>query len=735
MLLGKHSRVFKNIDRVDEKPEGYIVLKDEKGIESKLPERGDITDVTGLSPSECCNIFIVRNSDLSIAQDVTKESQFYTDITDRLTGLKTKEISIIIGNLREIGKLTPGNTFRDIRDEKLKTKIDKAERLINKIEDLTEEIEKNNYNDLEVKLIQKKEEIEEIEKKLKVFEIARKREEYEKGKEALEELKRSLKKLEELKVYNEHDEESWRISNIQIENFNNEKDELKEELEGNKGKFNTVIDEYNEKERKFKILIDRKKMIDDEIKPELKSYEMEVGKTKSDEIKNKFYIIALSVSLFLLSLSIIGTIINFSLIVSGLAIVTLISTCIFAALRLSFVNKKAHLEAVYERIKLIASKIKLDAVNPEGIYSNIQKFDEDYNRKYEELQCIKGGKDTLEAKIKELKEKRIPKIEESIKEAKNGINKIKLISREDSLEEYTKNFKLKQSCNKIIGEQQSILKSHFGEMDLDPNEKISYWEDKIRKLEIYKEKAKEITYNETFVSELNKKREDAELIKQEINDKITPIQIEMREIEREVNEISQLGEDHLYCRTSVDLEAINNNLQEFINKNEDVKDSVLKAIEIFKDIELTEKEKISEFFGKESPISQYFNEITNSLYEEVNFDKKEGKIEVIRNDGKKLGAEKLSGGAYDQLYLSIRIFLGSELLKGNNGFFIMDDPFIKADTERLQRQINLLMDISRLGWQILYFSAKDEVKKALKENIDDGIVNLIEVPGIFSQKI
>ena len=98
----------------------------------------------------------------------------------------------------------------------------------------------------------------------------------------------------------------------------------------------------------------------------------------------------------------------------------------------------------------------------------------------------------------------------------------------------------------------------------------------------------------------------------------------------------------------------------------------------------------------------------------------------------KLPAEKLSGGAYDQLYLSIRLALGDKLLKGKKGFFIMDDPLVKADPDRLQAQIQILKKISELGWQVIYFSSKGEIKDALKEDIKGGTINYVEVEGIFS---
>ncbi|HXZ94684.1 MAG TPA: hypothetical protein VEG28_02080, partial [Dehalococcoidia bacterium] len=145
-----------------------------------------------------------------------------------------------------------------------------------------------------------------------------------------------------------------------------------------------------------------------------------------------------------------------------------------------------------------------------------------------------------------------------------------------------------------------------------------------------------------------------------------------------------------------------------------------------------EREKVSRLFGSDSPISKYFSEITNRLYEEVLFDQETGKIQVKQRDGVILGVEKLSGGAYDQLYLCIRLALGERLLKGGKGFFVLDDPFIKADPVRLQRQIQTLKKISELGWQVVYFSAKGEIKDALKEDINKGTINYVEVQGTFS---
>ena len=92
---------------------------------------------------------------------------------------------------------------------------------------------------------------------------------------------------------------------------------------------------------------------------------------------------------------------------------------------------------------------------------------------------------------------------------------------------------------------------------------------------------------------------------------------------------------------------------------------------IFEEIRAEEEEKVSDLFGKDSPVSEYFQKITDGIYEEVEYTT-EKKIQVRLRNRDTLDAKKLSGGAYDQLYLSIRLALGEKILKGEKGFFIME---------------------------------------------------------------
>jgi uncharacterized protein YhaN len=162
------------------------------------------------------------------------------------------------------------------------------------------------------------------------------------------------------------------------------------------------------------------------------------------------------------------------------------------------------------------------------------------------------------------------------------------------------------------------------------------------------------------------------------------------------------------------------------------RENVLRAITIFEEIEAEERAKVSELFDDRGAVTDHFRWITDGLYEGVVFNRETEAVEVRRKDGIQLRAEKLSGGAYDQLYLSVRLALAERLLKDRKGFFMMDDPFIKSDRDRLHRQLEVLKRISESGWQIIYFSAKEEIRDALGEGIEKGTIHHLPIESLWS---
>ncbi|NIQ37393.1 MAG: AAA family ATPase [Proteobacteria bacterium] len=728
LLLGRHSKDFERIDRVEETPEGYLVVEDDQGQEVKLPEKGILTDLAQLTPSECRNLFVIRNSDLSILP----ENEFYTGVTDRLVGVRTDEISKIREALRDIGKVTPGGSFRDMKDEKLKTRIESATDLINRIEALAAEIREGGYDKLEEEAADCKDKRDHVAEGIEELEVARKREKYERGRDTLTSLKDALSKLQDLRVFTFDTAQLWRDCEKDTERLIRERQGLERDIKKEEAELKKTGDKLSKKERDFQTFEDIKKTIDDEVRQDLVNYERNRQEFERRKGKSKLLTWTWLVAAGLLGISLAAVLLRPSPIFLILAPLFLAATAGSWILKYMIVRSKTLLDDAFERMRLTLSTYELGAENIEGILSSIKRFELAYRRKGEELQDIRRRQENLRERIKDLRHRLMADIEKKLGESARQIDSIVIQSTQKTLEDYTEKLRLKDSLERLSGELQSVLTSHFGKMSEELGQNLEYWEKEVSAFEEYRDKVEGLRYSEEAMLGLEGERQHLDEKLEEMNHKIGSFKKSMADVERRVNEILRLEDEYLHCRTLVDLEAVKKELRKFIDENETKRVDVLRAIAIFEEIEMEEREKVSQLFDRESQISEYFGKITGGRYDEVTLNQEIGEIEVIRRDGVRLGAEKLSGGAYDQLYLSIRLALGEKLMEGKKGFFILDDPFIKADPNRLRMQIDVLRRISDGGWQIIYFSAKEEVQSALADDIKKGVVNRIEIQGMVS---
>jgi len=653
LLLGKKAKYFENMDRVEANAEGYVIIKSDEGREFKLPEEGNLADLTGLTSLLCRNIFIIRNSDLSLE----RESEFYTKLTDRLTGLRTEKIAEIKKKLQEIGRLTRADSQADLSDSqdfaKIKSRLGEAKKLIERIETLEKEVKEKNYDRLEEKQVELEENIEKLNLYLEDLEKARKREDYEKSKKALEKLKQAIAEIKDLEVFNEENEQVWRDSQIVINNRSAEKDRLLQELAQQKQELKTVEKELREKKKKFQILKDRKKKLD-EIKPQLANYRIKKENLSLKEAKNKMVLLWAVMAALLTGISFVGLIFQPLLIFYFSGVVFGLGTLILWGYYFNFIRNKALLSKKLEELKIEAARFGLDVGNIGQILFSLLKFEEGYEIISNEVQELETSKKSLKNNIDKLQHRNIPEIEAKIGQAHEKIDELKLKSGMENLSRYSEKLKIKQKQISILASQKSVLENFFEAKHTLLEKNISYWEKEIQGLEKYKDQARNIKYEERKVTELREKMEAARESLKEIKEKLISIQKELAEIERNANGILQLDEEYLYCQTSVDLEAVKNRLLKFISENETRKEAARAALSIFEEIEKEEREKVAQLFGGQSPVSAYFKEITGGLYQEVNFNHENSRIEVKLKNGLVLGTKKLSAGAYDQLYFSIR---------------------------------------------------------------------------------
>ena len=76
--LGRQIKNFGNIQRVTEEPDGYVVLEHE-GREIKLESEDTLTQHVAISPADFRNIFVVRDSDLSLVS----EGEYFGQVSEK----------------------------------------------------------------------------------------------------------------------------------------------------------------------------------------------------------------------------------------------------------------------------------------------------------------------------------------------------------------------------------------------------------------------------------------------------------------------------------------------------------------------------------------------------------------------------------------------------------------------------------------------------------------------------
>ena len=716
ILLGRKIKKFRGIDRVNETPEGYIVIKTKEG-DRKIPDHGRLSDITDLTPSECRNIFIIRDSDLSV-----EEEEFYTEITDRLTGLKSREINSLKEMIRELTKLTHTNRFLNTGEEKLKDRMEGAVLLSEGVELLINKATEENLDPLEEEYIHIKDDIDEKEKLIEEYENARRREQFNKGILSLQVKEDALRKIDELKDYNNEDYQKWRDAERENIQLNKKLSEHRIRIKEKEMQSKDLEEEINELNYEFDLMRKKKSTLD-QIHPRLENIKNREIEIQGREEKAKFYRNFVWIFYVLLGISIVGLFLRPALPVLILTLLFLILTLFSLAYQYRFTLSRAGIKRDFERIRMELSTIGLEGERVEEINKNIEEFYQVYGQREDKHLTKEAEKKSLFDGIRALKNSR-QEIEKQIEANTLIIDRIKDMTREVDREGYGERLKEKDEHLKFIRDQENILSTLFGETG---------WVEKLEELKEFSYKSPDVDYDEKTFRGLKEELDKSKERLKEIDNMMDSFQGELKEVEREANNIFIKGD--VICNGTLDLKKLKKQLDDFIRDNNNKRENAITAIEILNAIGEEEREKVEALFGEKSSVSEYFSKITKGFYEKVEFNRDINGIVAYLSDGKRLNAEQLSGGAYDQLYLSVRLALGEELLSGEKGFFILDDPFIKASPDRLKSQMDLLKEVKGYGWQIIYFSAKGEVKEMLEKEIQDGSVKYIELKDRISAKI
>ena len=604
-LLKKFSRKkiakHKRIDRVDEKPEGYIIFTN--GEEKKLEANQYLTDILQeVEDEDICCIFVMKDSDLNIP-----DSDYYSSITDRLTGLRTKDIVKISDEILNFGCLTgTTQTLANNRESNyLKNKFDSAKELREKIVQYIKIIENNDINELEGELFSNRIVLKKYREDLGKQEAAKRKKEFDENKTSIEAIERSQQILKD-----SQNEDLLKTLKV---NFNDYKKDAS-------------------KLRNYSLITNFSKL----------------GLIPSFLVTLLFWLVWIFTKQPIFGI--------FTPVITSFFLIVFISFWFYA-----FNKMKAQREFGNE---LIEKAISLGY--KDNTLDNLEQFLDS------QLDLIKKNNDTITSNISVLNR--------SLDIAGNSTNIIELASKElEKLKEkIDPNIKTKYNYSK-----EEELKGNIGKLE------------------------EEITSKER---ELNTHQEKLSNFSRDFHN-INIDSIIDGNFDVEIESIASL---------SVTLKHLDDFIQYIENRTTNCKN----ALKIIEAMSKDEDAKITRLFDKDSVCSEFFSEITNGKYIDIIFDSALGEIKVKKANGDYLLANKLSEGAFDQLYLAIRVDFAQRILQGESGFLIMDDIFLSYDTARLKEGLKILQKLVDKNWQIIYFTAKDQVCELFTNLTGNEIINL-----------
>lgn len=83
---------------------------------------------------------------------------------------------------------------------------------------------------------------------------------------------------------------------------------------------------------------------------------------------------------------------------------------------------------------------------------------------------------------------------------------------------------------------------------------------------------------------------------------------------------------------------------------------------------------------------------------------------IVAGDTDEFFLSNLSTGAQEQVLLALRIGLARKLMKMSNLFLILDDAFQYSDYERRTNLMDVVVNLAKSGWQIVYFTMDDHIR-------------------------
>lgn len=291
---------------------------------------------------------------------------------------------------------------------------------------------------------------------------------------------------------------------------------------------------------------------------------------------------------------------------------------------------------------------------------------------------------------------------------KNKKNKLKIKEKNKKIEEEKINLEINNLNNQII-----LLEKNNKELENEINKIKNNFN---LKIDLEKEKIKNKYFSKVEKYKLEEKNTleiinfKIENLQNEINHKkieLHTLDLDKQNMEPKLNNLSKIEESLVNHKEEM-------STLKTLNKSMNLAKEVLE--------QAYEKMRTSVTPKFTQNLSETISFITNGKYTNVVFHNEEGLIVEMEN-GNYEPVAKLSVGAIDQLYLSLRLSMVEELSEEKMPI-ILDEAFVYYDEQRLENIFDYIKERFK-NHQIIIFTCTDREKNIMnKLNIDYNLINL-----------
>ena len=222
---------------------------------------------------------------------------------------------------------------------------------------------------------------------------------------------------------------------------------------------------------------------------------------------------------------------------------------------------------------------------------------------------------------------------------------------------------------------------------------------------------------EDFVQEATDAEYDAHLLKS-TSDELENVSRELNKTDRKLQELKQaicgITGEAITCEFDTLIESLIKRREDLVDRYKGVTATILariKVSEVLVEMRTIEDERIADTLSSKT-ISEALRS-TTIHYDRL--EKEEGELFVADSYNRYRVAD-LSTSAREQVLLGLRIGFASRQLAGTPLFLILDDAFQHSDWERRDQLVRKLFDLSKAGWQIIYFTMDDHIRSLFETN-------------------